>query len=77
MSSLLPDLAPTAIALPSASQSVNDALKQWPKAVGALNAFGIDTCCGGNASLSAAAAEAGVPIEALLAAIARSTEEPS
>jgi iron-sulfur cluster repair protein YtfE (RIC family) len=54
---------------PSPDMSVNDALKQWPAAVGALKAMGVETCCGGNASLTAAAAKAGVPLDTLIAAL--------
>ena len=55
--------------------SVNDTLRRWPTSVGALNALGVDSCCGGAASLASAAAEAGVPLDALLAAVARAAEE--
>ncbi|MFL5581931.1 MAG: DUF542 domain-containing protein [Gemmatimonadaceae bacterium] len=55
---------------PAPDLSVNDTLVRWPGAVRALNAFGIDTCCGGAASLREAAAEAGVPLDTLLAAVA-------
>jgi regulator of cell morphogenesis and NO signaling len=49
--------------------SVNEVLRRWPAAVAALNAFGVDTCCGGALSLSAAAEEAGVSAAELIAAI--------
>jgi regulator of cell morphogenesis and NO signaling len=55
--------------------SVNETLRRWPASVRALAAHGIDTCCGGASSLRAAAADAGVPLAELLAAIARSTAE--
>lgn len=51
--------------------SVNETLRRWPAAVGPLNAFGVDTCCGGAASLEMAAADAGVPVATLLDAVAR------
>jgi regulator of cell morphogenesis and NO signaling len=50
--------------------SVNDVLHRWPAAVTALNAFGIDTCCGGADSLTEAAAQAGVSVDDLIGAIA-------
>ena len=49
--------------------TVNEVLRRWPAAVGPLNAFGIDCCCGGGASLREAATEAGVPLDELLAAL--------
>ena len=59
--------------------SVNETLRRWPPTVGPLEAFGIDTCCGGAASLEMAAREAGVPLAELLAAVAaaaRAVERP-
>ena len=55
--------------------SVNDVLRRWPAAIAPLNALGIDTCCGGAASLEAAAADAGVPLAELLAAVARAASD--
>ena len=49
--------------------SVNDVLRRQPGAVRVLNAFGIDTCCGGAASLDEAAREAGVAVEDLVLAL--------
>ena len=49
--------------------SVNAILCRWPAAVSALNAAGIDTCCGGGDTLSVAAAQAGIPIADLVDAI--------
>lgn len=51
--------------------SVNEILRRWPAAIPALNAAGIDTCCGGAASLEAAAHDAGVALDPLVAAIER------
>jgi iron-sulfur cluster repair protein YtfE (RIC family) len=51
------------------SLTVNDVLRRWPAAVAPLNALGIDSCCGGGASLREAADEAGIPLDDLLAAI--------
>ena len=51
------------------SLTVNEVLRRWPAAVAALNAFGIDTCCGGGAPLGEAADEAGVPLGEIVAAI--------
>ncbi len=54
--------------------SINEALKQWPAAVGALEAMGVETCCGGNASLTDAAAKAGVTLDTLTAALLASRD---
>jgi iron-sulfur cluster repair protein YtfE (RIC family) len=52
-------------------QSVNAILARWPASIGALNALGIDTCCGGAESLRAASEAAGAPIELVIATIER------
>jgi iron-sulfur cluster repair protein YtfE (RIC family) len=52
--------------------SVNDLLRDCPSALIALDAYGIDSCCGGDLSLSDAAREAGVSLEHLLVDIGRS-----
>lgn len=49
--------------------SVNDALRFYPSSAAVLNAFGIDSCCGGARSLRAAAVEDGVDCCALVAAL--------
>jgi regulator of cell morphogenesis and NO signaling len=49
--------------------TVNDLLLQYPAAVAAFNALGIDACCGGDASLEDAAERDGANIDALLAAL--------
>jgi iron-sulfur cluster repair protein YtfE (RIC family) len=57
--------------------TVNQALAQWPEAVRALNDFGVDTCCGGSATLAEAAIEAGIPASALLDAIVPGRVSPN
>ena len=59
----------SAPALSIADLSVNEILRRWPSAVAALNAYGLDTCCGGALSLADSAAEAGVPVTALVEAV--------
>jgi regulator of cell morphogenesis and NO signaling len=49
--------------------SVNDVLRCHPAAVRAFNAFGVDACCGGAASLRDAARDAGLLPETLLFAV--------
>jgi regulator of cell morphogenesis and NO signaling len=63
---MLPSRIPTV----DPALSVNDVLRRWPAAVTALNAYGIDTCCGGADSLSEAAAQVGVSVDDLIGAIA-------
>jgi regulator of cell morphogenesis and NO signaling len=52
--------------------SVNELLRRHPSAVVALNAFGVDTCCGGAVPLRDAAREQGIDLASLVAAL-RST----
>jgi len=49
--------------------TVNEILAQHPATVSAFNAFGIDACCGGNASLDEAARRDGADLAALIAAL--------
>lgn len=51
--------------------SVNELLQRWPASVRALDALGVDSCCGGAASLEEAAADVGVPVSTLIDAIER------
>lgn len=46
--------------------SVNDLLRDHPSSIVALNALGIDTCCGGDLSLPDAARHAGVSFDRLV-----------
>ena len=59
----------TEITVPDATWSVNHTLLRWPAAARIFNAFGIDACCGGAATLAQAAADADMPLDALLAAL--------
>lgn len=52
-----------------AGMTVNDMLRLYPATVSVLNAFGIDACCGGAASLDEAARRDGVDLDALLNAL--------
>ena len=49
--------------------TVNDVLVQHPEAVSVFNEFGIDACCGGDASLEEAAQRDGANVQALIAAL--------
>ena len=54
--------------------SVNELLDRRPASVAVLNAFGVDTCCGGALTLEEAALDANVPPRELLAALERATQ---
>jgi len=49
--------------------TINELLLQHPTAVTVLNAYGIDTCCGGGNSVAEAAACDGIDLDELLAAL--------
>jgi iron-sulfur cluster repair protein YtfE (RIC family) len=57
--------------------SVNELLKRYPAAVRVLNAFGVDTCCGGATALDVAAREAGLQVEDITTAIAAVIASPT
>ena len=50
-------------------QTVESLVRGSPRASEILRGLGIDTCCGGRLTLSQAAASAGVPLTAVLAAL--------
>jgi regulator of cell morphogenesis and NO signaling len=54
---------------PDASWTVNQLLLERPSAAAILNAFGVDSCCGGARSLAEAATEAGIEPATLLTAL--------
>ena len=49
--------------------TVNDIIARYPSTVAVFNAFGIDACCGGAATLDDAARRDGADPEALRAAV--------
>ena len=49
--------------------TVNEIIEQHPAAVTVFNSFGVDACCGGDRTLARAAADDGVDLEALVAAL--------
>jgi len=49
--------------------TVNDILAQHPATVSVFNGFGIDACCGGDASLAEAARRDDADVIALIAAL--------
>ena len=52
-----------------ASLSINEIICRVPASIAVLNAYGIDTCCGGEISLTETAKDIGVPPEEILRAI--------
>ena len=56
--------------------TVNEILAQHPAAVSAFNTFGIDACCGGDASLAEAARRDGADLGALIAALDAIIDRP-
>ena len=54
--------------------TVNELLLRHPAVLPVLNAFGVDTCCGGHESLVEAARSSRIPLEALTAALEASVE---
>jgi iron-sulfur cluster repair protein YtfE (RIC family) len=52
-------------------RTVGDVAQQYPAALEAMKALGINHCCGAHLSLAEAAAAAGVPLPRLLEAIRR------
>ena len=53
----------------AATSIVDDVVARHPGAFSVLNAFGVDTCCGGAASLAEAAAHAHVDVLTLVRAL--------
>lgn len=58
----------------SPGQTVNETVRLAPRTLPVLKSFGIDTCCGGAATLSEAAARHGLNPDALLAALTHAVE---
>ena len=51
------------------ADTVNRIIVEYPAAVSIFNAFGIDACCGGDASLEEAARRDGADVDALVEAL--------
>ena len=49
--------------------TINETIRQLPVAIGVFNRFGVDTCCGGSATIEEAAACDGIDLAALLDAL--------
>jgi Regulator of cell morphogenesis and NO signaling len=49
-----------------ASWTINETIAQFPETITLFNAFGIDTCCGGDETIEAAARNSETELDALL-----------
>jgi iron-sulfur cluster repair protein YtfE (RIC family) len=58
-----------------AACTINALIAQQPASIFVLNAFGVDTCCGGSDTIAQAATHAGVDPARLLGALARNAQE--
>jgi iron-sulfur cluster repair protein YtfE (RIC family) len=58
----------------SPAQTVNETVQRAPWTLPVLKSFGIDTCCGGAASLSEVASRHGLELSTLLAALSEAAE---
>lgn len=59
-----------------AGWTVNDVIVNYPETVAIFNAFGVDSCCRGDATLDQAAAETGITEEALITALRTAVGNP-
>jgi iron-sulfur cluster repair protein YtfE (RIC family) len=53
--------------------SVNELVRRYPASLPVLSTLGIDSCCGGAKTLSAAAETAGITVDALLSSVTTAT----
>ena len=49
------------------SWTINETIQQFPETITVFNAFGIDTCCGGDETIEAAAREGEINLDAVMA----------
>ena len=61
----------------SETMSVNDVIRHFPDTVAVFNAFGIDACCGGAASVEEAARRDGADPAAVFTALRQIVERGS
>jgi iron-sulfur cluster repair protein YtfE (RIC family) len=59
------------------SWTINELLRREPSSARVLNAFGVDTCCGGGDTIEAAAADAGMSGNDLIEAVVAALEKGS
>ena len=51
------------------TMTLNDAIRLHPRSVAVFNEYGLDSCCGGAATIAEAAERDGVPLDDLLRAL--------
>ena len=49
------------------SWTINETIQQYPETITVFNAFGIDTCCGGDETIEAAARDGEINLDAFMA----------
>jgi len=49
------------------SWTINETIQQYPETITVFNAFGVDTCCGGDETIEAAAREGEINLDAVMA----------
>jgi regulator of cell morphogenesis and NO signaling len=54
--------------------TVNGTIQRFPESVAVFKELGIDTCCGGAATLAEAAVRKGIPLPELLKALQAATQ---
>jgi regulator of cell morphogenesis and NO signaling len=69
-----PSVPASSLSVVDASRTVDEVLLAHPESAAVFNAFGVDTCCGGSASLGEAALHAHLTPRALLHALERSLD---
>lgn len=53
---------------------MNDAIRRYPESIAVFNRLGVDSCCGGAASLADSAREAGIEVDELLSILSAAIE---
>jgi regulator of cell morphogenesis and NO signaling len=56
------------------SMTVNEIIARHPKTMPVFNELGVDTCCGGGASIEEAACRDGLDADSVLAALQKAVE---
>ncbi len=59
------------------SWTVNEVIRTFPETVTVFNAFAVDSCCGGDASLEKAALDAGADLSELILALRTAVGDPT
>ncbi len=57
------------------AQTINEIVARHPETIAVFNRFGMDTCCGGGASVEEAACRDGLDVGQILSALREATEQ--